>query len=68
MVIKNQIDPPAPADTNIYHLTDKERKKMKIDALPGSLLEALDAIGKSNIARDALGEHIFNEFIGDKKT
>lgn len=65
--IKNQIDPPAPADTNIYHLTEKERKKMKIDALPGSLLEALDAMEKSNIARDALGEHIFNEFINAKR-
>ena len=65
--IKNQIDPPAPADTNIYHLTDKERKKMKIDALPGSLLEAIDSMEKSNVARDALGEHIFNEFIGAKR-
>lgn len=65
--IKNQIDPPAPADTNIYHLTEKERKKMKIDSLPGSLLEAIDMLEKSPVAREALGEHIYNEFINAKR-
>ena len=65
--IKNQIEPPAPADTNIYHLTDKERKKMKIDSLPGSILEALDHLEKSAVAKEALGEHIFNEFINAKR-
>ncbi|HBH17744.1 MAG TPA: type I glutamate--ammonia ligase [Cyanobacteria bacterium UBA9579] len=65
--IKNQVDPPAPAETNIYQLTEKERKKMKIDSLPGSLLEALDLMEKSQVARDALGEHIYNEFINAKK-
>ena len=65
--IKNQVDPPAPAETNIYQLTEKERKKMRIDSLPGSLLEALDMMEKSPIARDALGEHIYNEFINAKK-
>lgn len=65
--IKNQVEPPASADTNIYQLTEKERKKMKIDSLPGSLLEALDLMEKSQVAKDALGEHIFNEFLSAKK-
>ena len=65
--IKNQIDPPAPADTNIYHLTEKERKKLKIDSLPGSLTEAVDLLEKSAVAKEALGEHIFNEFINAKR-
>jgi len=65
--IQNKIDPPAPAETNIYHLTEKERKKMKIDSLPGSLEEALDLLEKSTVAKEALGEHIFNEFISAKK-
>lgn len=65
--IKNQVDPPAPAETNIYQLTEKERKKMKIDSLPGSLLEAIDLMEKSQVARDALGEHIYNEFLNAKK-
>jgi len=65
--IKNQIEPPTPAEQNIYQLTDRERKRMKIDSLPGSLLEALDLMEKSAVAKEALGEHIFNEFMMSKR-
>ncbi len=65
--IKNQIEPPAAVDQNIYQLTDKEKKKLKIDSLPGSLNEAIEYLEKSIVAKEALGEHIFNEFICAKK-
>lgn len=65
--IKNKIDPPAPVESNIYKLTTKERKKQRIDALPGSLAEALEHLDKSLVARAALGEHIFNEFLSAKQ-
>ncbi len=65
--IKNQIEPPASVDQNIYQLTDKEKKKLKIDSLPGSLNEAVEYLEKSIVAKEALGEHIFNEFISAKK-
>jgi len=61
--IKNQIEPPVPAEQNIYQLTEKERKKLKIEALPGSLLEALDLMEKSIVAKEALGDHIYGEFM-----
>ncbi|MBP7211843.1 type I glutamate--ammonia ligase [bacterium] len=65
--IRNKIDPPAPVESNIYHLTTKERKRQKIDSLPGSLAEAIEQLDKSLVARAALGEHIFNEFMSAKK-
>ena len=65
--VKNKIDPPAPVESNIYKLTNKERKKQRIDALPGSLAEALEHLDKSLVARAALGEHIFNEFLSAKQ-
>ncbi len=65
--IRNKIDPPAPVESNIYHLTSKERKKQRIDSLPGSLAEALELLDKSLVARAALGEHIFSEFMSAKK-
>ncbi len=65
--IKNKIDPPAPVESNIYKLTTKERKKQRIDALPGSLAEALEHLDKSLVAKAALGEHIFNEFLSAKQ-
>src|SRR5574344_1882156 len=65
--VRNKIDPPAPVESNIYKLTTKERKKQKIDSLPGSLAEAIDLFDKSLVSRAALGDHIFNEFLSAKK-
>ena len=65
--IRNQIDPPDPVESNIYKLTTKERKKQRIDSLPGSLNDALEQMDKSLVARAALGEHIFKEFNVAKK-
>lgn len=65
--IRNKIDPPAPVESNIYKLTSKERKKQRIDSLPGSLADALENMDKSLVAQAALGEHIFKEFMTSKK-
>lgn len=65
--IRNKIDPPAPVESNIYKLTSKERKKQRIDSLPGSLSEALEHMDKSLVTRAALGDHIFKEFMTSKK-
>ena len=65
--IRNKIDPPAPVESNIYKLTSKERKRQKIDSLPGSLAEALENLDKSLVAQAALGEHIYKEFMTSKK-
>ena len=64
--IRNKIDPPTPVESNIYKLTTKERKKQRIDSLPGSLYEALELMDKSLVARAALGDHIFTEFMTAK--
>lgn len=64
--IENKIEPPAPVESNIYQLTSKERKKQKIDSLPGSLAEAIEYMDKTSVAKSALGEHIYNEFINAK--
>ena len=55
-----------PVEHNIYDMTDKERKRSKIDTLPGSLLEALQLMEKNDVVKNALGEHIFNEFLTAK--
>ena len=65
--VRNKIDPPAPVESNIYTLSTKERRKQRIDSLPGSLAEALEQLDKSLVARAALGEHIFNEFMSSKR-
>lgn len=65
--IENKIEPPAPVESNIYKLTSKERKKQKIDSLPGSLAEAIESFEKSAVGKNALGSHIFNEFLTAKQ-
>ena len=42
--VRNKIDPPAPVESNIYTLSSKERKKQRIDSLPGSLAEAIETM------------------------
>lgn len=65
--VKNKVKPPIQTEENIYEMTPKERKRNKIDALPGSLNEALALMKKSKIVKKALGEHIFNEFVTAKE-
>lgn len=65
--IRNKIDPPAPVESNIYKLTSKERKRQKIDSLPGTLKEAVELFDKSLVANAALGQHIMNEFVTTKE-
>lgn len=64
--IEQNVQAPAPTQVNIYHLDEAERAEHLIDSLPGSLYEALQNFKKSDIAKEALGEHIYNEFIKTK--
>ncbi len=65
--IRKDLTPPPPVEVNVYKLTDQQRKDMKIETLPGSLLEAIQNAEKSEIVKKALGEHIFHNFIENKK-
>ena len=65
--VRNKIEPPKPVEANIYKLTDKERKKLRIESLPGSLEEALGYMKNSLIAKTALGPHIVDEFVTAKE-
>ena len=65
--VRNKIEPPKPVESNIYKLSDKERKRLRIESLPGSLKEALDYMQRSLIAKTALGQHIMDEFVTAKE-
>jgi glutamine synthetase len=58
---------PDPIEENVYEMTDEERQERGIGTLPASLLEAIQLTEKSEIVRKALGEHVFNAFIQNKK-
>jgi len=65
--MEEKLKAPEPIEENIYEMTENEKKKRGIKSLPGSLIEALGLTEKSAIVKETLGEHTFNEFIGNKK-
>jgi glutamine synthetase len=65
--IEQGLKPPAPVEENVYEMSEEERHKKGIGTLPASLLEAIMLAEKSKVVRKALGEHVFDAFIQNKK-
>lgn len=64
--IKNNLEVPAETVSNIFAMTDEERKANGIDNLPNNLYEAVNFMRESELAKKALGEHVFNNYIEAK--
>ena len=58
---------PPEAAANLYELTPEERLAEKITSLPGSLMDALTLMEKSELVADTLGEHVFEWFLRNKR-
>ncbi|MBS1232776.1 MAG: glnA [Nitrospirae bacterium] len=58
---------PDPMEMDVYHLSEEERAKYHIDTLPGSLNRAIEYAESSELLRETLGDHIFEQFIMSKK-
>ncbi len=56
--IRNQIEPPASIDANVFDLSQREKNELGIESLPGTLSEALDAFAADTYLGEVLGEHI----------
>ncbi|HUP02069.1 MAG TPA: glutamine synthetase family protein [Gemmatimonadota bacterium] len=66
--IETDAEPPDPVENvNIYHLTDEERTEMGIESLPEDLGEAIRLAEESALVRETLGEHVFEQFIRNKR-
>lgn len=61
--IDNHMEAPAGLNNvNIYHLTAEERAEMGIEALPGSLAEAMRELENDEVIKAALGEATYKAF------
>jgi glutamine synthetase len=65
--IKNGYKLGKPTEENIFHMSEKERKKLKIVSLPDTLENALHEFEESKLMREVLGDHIFNSLIANKR-
>ncbi len=65
--IEEGYDLPPEATNNIYELTTEERYSEGLQSLPTSLHEAIEAMEGSELVAEALGEHVFEYFIANKR-
>ncbi len=57
----------APANDNIYHMSEEERSRSGIKSLPEDLLEATKITENSKLVKECLGNKVFEYFIRNKK-
>lgn len=65
--IKDKLTPPPAVDRNIYVMTEEERIENGIHNLPPTLDAAIKELGKNQVIRGALGEHIYANFVEAKE-
>ncbi|HVM57631.1 MAG TPA: glutamine synthetase family protein [Gaiellaceae bacterium] len=58
---------PDPMETNLYHLTADQRRERGIVSLPETLGEAINELSQSEVAKKALGGHIFDRYVELKR-
>jgi glutamine synthetase len=58
---------PSEMTANLYELTKEERIAEGIEVLPSSLADAVDRMERSELVAEALGEHVFEWFIRNKR-
>jgi len=65
--IRNNYELPPEANSNVHALTSAERQAAGIARLPETLSEALDRMERSELMAEALGEHVFDWFLRNKR-
>jgi glutamine synthetase len=65
--IEKEYPVPDPVEENVYAMSEEKRQKRGIGTLPASLWEAIQLAENSEVVRKALGEHVFQAFIQNKK-
>jgi len=61
--IKNKIEPNQPTSKNVDLLTEDERRELRIEKLPGSLEESLNAFENSNFIKKTLGKELVKIYL-----
>lgn len=65
--IEHKKQPPQAVDQNIYAMTKKERIESGVKDLPATLKEALDEMEKDPVIIQALGEHLYENYVEAKE-
>ena len=56
-----------PIEENVFEMSNEERKRRGIGSLPGNLADAISLTESSELVRNALGNHVLDSFVQNKK-
>jgi glutamine synthetase len=65
--VESKYELPPEASDNIFEMTEDERESAGIGTLPVDLYEAIKIAEKSELLREALGDHVFEYLLMNKK-
>ncbi len=65
--IERDLDSGEPVNKNIFAMSEREKKRLKIKQLPADLSSALDKLEKDKVLKAALGDHIFDHYLAAKR-
>ena len=65
--INNNYELPEAIEEDIFEMSAQRRSEVGIESLPGGLDEAIACTENSKVVRDALGDHIFDNFLANKR-
>jgi glutamine synthetase len=64
--VRRKLDPGPPVNKNIFAMSHREKRRLKIDDMPADLREAVVAMKKDPLIREVLGDHIHGHFVEAK--
>ncbi|WP_284350028.1 glutamine synthetase family protein [Roseisolibacter agri] len=65
--VETQADWREPVNQNIWEMSYRERRRLRIDDLPQDLNEACDELEKDDVIQAALGEHVATHYLAAKR-
>ena len=65
--IRTQADWREPVNENIWEMSHREKRRLRIDDLPQDLNEACDELEKDDVVTGALGPHVTQHFLAAKR-
>jgi glutamine synthetase len=65
--IERDLEPPPEAVENLQAMSEEERRAAGISSLPDNLHDAVALMERSDLVAEALGEHVFEWFIRNKR-
>src|SRR5215213_5928941 len=65
--VRTSADYREPVNENIWEMSHREKRRLRIDDLPHDLNEACNELEKNDVITSALGEHIAQHFLAAKR-